>query len=120
MDAYHAGKAAKVEAPATISQTSLPSQNGPMALIATRCSVSVRPTKRWSAPTPKSNPSSTMNPVQNTATTMNQKICILVGSSVGQGWFAHRRGLSVGRRRGFLFGRKVAVRVAEHQNEVDD
>ena len=34
MVAYQAGKAAKITAPATISQTSLPSQNGPTELMA--------------------------------------------------------------------------------------
>ena len=43
MLAYHRGKAAKVAAAATMSQTSLPSQNGPMLLMATRRSRSVRP-----------------------------------------------------------------------------
>ena len=41
--AYQPGKAAKIPAAPTISHTSLPSQNGPIVLIATRCSVSVRP-----------------------------------------------------------------------------
>ena len=45
--------------PATISQTSLPSQTGPIVWITARFSASVRPTARISMPTPKSNPSST-------------------------------------------------------------
>ena len=70
--AYQAGNAANMAAPATTSQTSLPSQSGPIELIATRRSTSSRPTKRCSAPTPKSNPSSTKKPVQKTATMTNQ------------------------------------------------
>ncbi len=76
--AYQLGKAAKMAAAPTISHTSLPSQTGPIVLIASRRSRSVRPTNRWSAPTPKSNPSSTKKPVQKTATTMNQKIGRLI------------------------------------------
>ena len=70
--AYHPGNAANIDAPATISQTSLPSHHGPMVLIATRRSVSVLPITRCSAPTPKSNPSSTKKPTQRTAMMTNQ------------------------------------------------
>ncbi len=59
MLAYHSGKAANVAPPATISQTSFPSQTGPMALRASRRSTSSRPMARLSMPTPKSKPSST-------------------------------------------------------------
>jgi hypothetical protein len=62
-------------APATISHTSLASQNGPMVLMATRRSVSVLPTTRCSAPTPRSKPSRTKKPVQKMAMMMNQVIC---------------------------------------------
>src|ERR1700754_4018885 len=72
--AYQSGNAANIAAPATISHTSLPSQNGPMALIATRRSSSPRPTTVCSTPTPKSKPSSTKKPVQKNATTMNQSV----------------------------------------------
>src|SRR5579871_3403450 len=44
MDAYQAENAANMPAPATMSHTSLPSQNGPMLLMATRRSRSVLPT----------------------------------------------------------------------------
>ena len=44
-DAYQNGKAAKVAAPAVISQTSLPSHVGPMALTKTRRSRSSLVTK---------------------------------------------------------------------------
>ena len=67
--AYQSGKAANMPAPATISQTSLPSQNGPMAFRAVS-----RPTRVCSTPTPKSKPSRTKKPVQKNATTMNQKV----------------------------------------------
>ena len=61
--------------PPTMSQTSLPSQNGPIVLIATRRSRSVLPTTVCSAPTPKSKPSRTKNPVQKMAMMTNQTIC---------------------------------------------
>ena len=79
--AYQSGKAAKMPAPATISQTSLPSQNGPMVLMATRRSTSVFPTTACRAPTPRSKPSRTKNPVQKTAMTENQKICRPISDS---------------------------------------
>ena len=59
-------------APATISQTSLPSHSGPMVLMAARRSASVRPTTLCSMPAPKSNPSRMKNPVHKIAMTMNQ------------------------------------------------
>ena len=55
--AYHSGNAAKVAPPAVISHTSLPSQTGPIVLMITRRSVSVRPRTGSSTPTPKSKPS---------------------------------------------------------------
>ena len=70
--AYQPGNAANIDAPATISHTSLPSHQGPIVLIATRRSVSLRPMNMCSAPTPKSNPSSTKKPTQKTAMMMNQ------------------------------------------------
>jgi hypothetical protein len=75
MVAYQLGNAAKMPAPATMSQTSLASQNGPIVLIATRRSVSLFPTNQCRMPTPKSKPSSTKKPHQSTAMTRNQKIC---------------------------------------------
>ena len=75
MVAYQLGNAAKMPAPATMSQTSLASQNGPIVLIATRRSVSFFPTNQCRTPTPKSKPSRTKKPHQRTAMTMNQKIC---------------------------------------------
>ncbi len=77
--AYQLGKAANIDAPATISQTSLPSQNGPIELMATRRSVSVRPTTLCRAPTPKSNPSRTKKPVQKNATITNQTVGRVIG-----------------------------------------
>ena len=75
MEAYQAGKAANMPAPATMSHTSLPSQNGPMLLMATRRSMSVLPTSMWRLPTPRSKPSRMKKPVQKKAMMMNQKIC---------------------------------------------
>ena len=75
MVAYQLGNAANVPAPATISQTSLPSHQGPIVPIATRRSSSVLPTIVCSTPTPKSKPSSTKNPTHRTAMTTNQSVC---------------------------------------------
>ena len=66
--AYHSGNAANRLAPATISQVSLRSHTGPMALMMRRRSVSERPSTGRLMPTPKSKPSSTkymtnMNPM---------------------------------------------------------
>src|SRR4051812_45798051 len=108
--AYQAGNAANIAAPATISHTSLPSQNGPMALRARRRPSSSRPTAVCSTPTPKSNPSSTKNPVQNTATTTNHS----VSSDMSVGERRHR-----GARLGHL-GRQLAPGVAQHQHEIRD
>jgi hypothetical protein len=64
MAAYQFGKAANIAPPAVISQTSLPSQTGPIVLIMTRRVVSserpsARPRNGSRMPTPKSNPSRT-------------------------------------------------------------
>ena len=78
--AYQPGNAANIDAPATISHTSLPSHQGPIVLITTRRPVSVLPITRCSAPTPKSNPSSTKKPTQRIAMMTNQ----IVWSCIGQ------------------------------------
>ncbi len=70
--AYQPGKAANIEPPATISHTSFPSHQGPIVLITTRRSISERPISMCSAPTPKSNPSSTKNPSQRATMMTNQ------------------------------------------------
>ena len=72
--AYQPGNAANIAAPATISHTSLPSQNGPIAFRAILRSVSALPTIVCSMPTPKSNPSSTKNPTQKIATITNHTV----------------------------------------------
>ena len=59
MDAYQPGKAAKVAPPAVSSQTSLPSQVGPMVLIMIRRRAWSRPSTGSRMPTPKSKPSRT-------------------------------------------------------------
>src|SRR3954463_495644 len=66
---------------AATSQTSLPSQNGPMVCTAAPRSWSSRPSSGPSRPTPKSKPSSTKNSTQARTTTENQKV-INVDSSV--------------------------------------
>ena len=56
-EAYQSGNAAKVAPPAVRSQTSLPSQTGPIVLIRTRRSVLFRAKPFISMPTPRSKPS---------------------------------------------------------------
>src|SRR6478735_7919604 len=80
------GKAANIAPPAVISQTSLPSQTGPMVLSAARrrfsaSSLAARPNSAISIPTPKSKPSSTKNPRKSAASAMNQKSCSPISSS---------------------------------------
>src|SRR5512138_2969250 len=75
MVAYHCGKAAKVAPPAVSSQTSLPSQVFPMALMSARRSSSFLPRTGSNMPTPKSKPSRKKKPIQRTAISMNQMIC---------------------------------------------
>ena len=72
MVAYQPGNAANMPAPATISQTSLPSHSGPMVLMAARRPASSVPISPCSMPTPKSNPSRMKKPVHSTAMTMYQ------------------------------------------------
>ena len=82
MVAYQPGNAANMAAAATISQTSLPSQSGPIVLMAARRPASSRPTTLCSMPTPKSNPSRTKNPVHRIAMMMNQNgTKLLIGAS---------------------------------------
>jgi len=82
MVAYQPGNAANMAAAATISQTSLPSQSGPIVLMAALRPASSLPTTPCSMPTPKSNPSRTKNPVHRTVMTMNQNGTSLIVSSV--------------------------------------
>src|ERR1700722_142219 len=114
MVAYQPGNAANILAPATISQTSLPSHSGPIVLMAARRPTSSRPTKLCSMPTPKSKPSRTKNPVHRTAMTMNQNgIRLPIVTSILDG---RDRGIHVGLgswRREFL------ARVLEHEQEID-
>src|SRR6202035_5005261 len=114
MVAYQPGNAANMLAPATISQTSLPSHSGPIVLMAARRSMSSRPTKLCSMPTPKSKPSRTKKPVHKTAMTMNQNgIRVPIATSILDG---RDRGIHVGLgswRREFL------ARVLEHEQEID-
>ncbi len=78
--AYIPGNAANIAPPAVISQTSLPSQTGPIVLSTARecCSrspVATRPRGFISMPTPKSKPSSTKKPRKSAARAANQKSC---------------------------------------------
>src|SRR3984885_13553462 len=74
MLAYQSGKAANVAPPARISQTSLPSQNGPMAFRQSRRSTSSRAMATLSMPTPKSKPSSTKYMVHTSPSRANQAV----------------------------------------------
>src|SRR6185437_1337199 len=83
MVAYQAGNAANIAAAATISHTSLPSQSGPMVLIAARRPASSRATTACSMPTPRSKPSRTKKPVHSTAMTMNQNVANAMRTTSG-------------------------------------
>src|SRR5450755_66943 len=112
--AYQPGNAANIEAPATISQTSLPSHSGPIVLMAARRPASSLPTRPCSMPTPKSNPSRTKNPVHRTVMTMNQNGTSLIAVPLvldGRHGRVHL-GLGAG-------GRKLLAGVLQHQHQVD-
>src|SRR4051795_846357 len=102
-------------APATTSHTSLPSQNGPIELIATRCSASERETTECSMPTPKSNPSSTKKPVHSTAMMTNQRSGRLMRAAPRRLVGECRDGLHDVRLLVRLRRREVASGVAQHQ-----
>src|SRR4051794_8063332 len=104
MVAYQPGKAAKVAAVATMSQTSLPSQSGAMVEMTARRPGSSRPTTPCSIPTPKSNPSSRKNPAHSTVRARNQKATRVTGTSLGRSGPLRRIG-SVAR---FQFRRVLA------------
>src|SRR3954467_1528898 len=104
MVAYQPGKAAKVAAVATMSQTSLPSHTGAMVERTARRPGSSRPTTPCSIPTPKSNPSSRRNPAQSTVRTRNQKATRVMGTFLGRSGPLRRIG-SVAR---FQFRRVLA------------
>src|ERR1700757_3882313 len=74
--AYQPGNAANIAAPATISQTSLPSQTGPMVLriarrLIPRSPEPMRANGSINMPTPKSKPSRMKKPRNSTAMTPN-------------------------------------------------
>src|SRR5215469_2612508 len=114
MVAYQAGNAANMAAPATISQTSLPSHSGPIVLIAALRSASFLPTALCSMPTPKSNPSRTKNPVHKIVMRMNQNgTSLLMAASVLDG------GNGRVRFRGGTRGRERLAGVLQHQQQLD-
>src|SRR5262249_39490697 len=114
MVAYQPGNAANMAAPATISQTSLPSHSGPIVLIAALRSASSLPTAACSMPTPKSNPSKMKNPVHNTAMRMNQNgTRLLMATSILDG------GQGLVRLCASARGRERLLRVLEHQKQLD-
>ena len=114
MVAYQPGNAANMLAPATISQTSLPSHSGPIVLMAARRPGSSSPTTLCSMPTPKSNPSRMKKPVHKTAMTMNQNgTSALIVTSVLDGWHWGFQVSLCRRRREFL------ARVLQHEQQVD-
>src|SRR5271166_509021 len=99
-------------APATISQTSLPSHSGPIVLMAARRPASSVPITACSMPTPKSNPSRMKKPVHNTAMTMYQNgMRLLIVTSIQDG--RHRRvRVGFGAR-----GRQLFAGVLQHQEQ---
>src|ERR1700719_749407 len=127
MLAYQTGKAAKVAPAATISQTSLPSQTGPMAFRQSRRSSSSRPMTRLSMPTPKSKPSSTKYPVHSTPIRANHAVFRLATgpftalSSVDEflgRWLTRDARLPI--RTLFVIRAQPALGGEEHENHVDD
>src|SRR5690348_11959390 len=114
MVAYQPGNAANMAAPATISQTSLPSHSGPIVLIAALRSASSLPTAPCSMPTPKSNPSRMKNPVHSTAMRMNQNgTRLLMATSILDGGHGRVR-LCLGPR-----GRELLAGVLQHQQQLN-
>src|SRR6478672_12677777 len=113
MVAYQPGNAANMPAPATISQTSLPSHSGPIVLIAARRPPSSPPTRLWSMPTPKSNPSRMKNPVHKMAMMMYQNGMRPIVTSVLDGRYRRVR-VGLGAR-----GRELFAGVLQHQDQVD-
>src|SRR6266498_596617 len=113
MVAYQPGNAANMAAPATISQTSLPSHSGPIVLMAARRPASSLPTAPCSMPTPKSKPSRTKKPVHRTAMRMNQNGTSFIVTSILDGWHGRADiGLGAGRR-------ELLTCVLQHQHQVD-
>src|SRR5208283_1501579 len=97
-------------APATISQTSLPSHSGPIVLIAARRPASSVPITLCSMPTPKSNPSRTKKPVHKVAMMMYQNGMRFIVTSIQNG--RHRRvDVGLGAR-----GRELLAGVLQHQD----
>src|SRR5712691_7648357 len=118
MVAYQPGNAANMAAPATTSQTSLPSHSGPIVLIAARRPGSVPPSTPCSMPTPKSKPSSTKNPVHTNAMIKNQSETRVIEAAPS---IQHRGDarLRVRISTGGGSGCKLAAGVANHQHRVD-
>src|SRR5580693_357175 len=109
MVAYQPGNAANMAAAATISQTSLPSQSGPIVLMAARRPASSVPITACSMP--KSNPSRTKNPVHKMAMMMYQNGIIV--TSIQDGRYRRVR-VGLGAR-----GRELLAGVPQHQQQVD-
>src|SRR5262245_24030619 len=125
MVAYQPGNAANIAAAATTSQTSFPSHSGPIALIAARLPASSRPTTPCRMPTPKSNPSSTKNPIHSMVIRMNQNgITPLLSASPPLAPVSHsvlgRRDPLVlaGPGRSGGLGRQFPARVPQHEQQV--
>src|SRR3954462_12919798 len=106
-------------ATATTSHTSLPSHSGPIVFITALRPASSLLMTPWTAPTPRSKPSSTKNPVHSTAMRMNHRVGRVMGRlgsfSVGQGGGDARPV-----RRGLLLRRgQLSARVPRHQQPGD-
>ena len=112
--AYQPGNAANMPAPATISQTSLPSHSGPIVLIAARRPASSRPIRLCSMPTPKSNPSRMKKPVHKIAMMMYQNGMRLIAAPLIPNGRHRRVHVGFGAR-----GRELLAGVPQHQQQVD-
>src|SRR5271157_6353159 len=103
-------------APATISQTSLPSHSGPIVLMTARRPASSVPITLCSMPTPKSNPSRMKKPVHKMAMMMYQngmRLLIMTPFSVQDGRDRRVR-VGLGAR-----GRELLAGVPQHQDQLD-
>src|SRR5437588_5014979 len=94
-----------------MSQTSLPSQTGPMARRIVRRSASVLAAERWITPAPRSKPSSSTYMVSMKATRMNHSVGMVCSTLVA--------GQRLGRLRRLGRGGGTMCRFAHHQEDVE-
>src|SRR5436190_14313931 len=95
-----------------MSQTSLPSQTGPMARRIVRRSASFLAADRWITPAPRSKPSSSTYMVSMNATRMNHSVGMALLSRLVDSQ-------PLGRLRLLGRGRRAMCRLAHHQEDVE-